>query len=234
MTLADEPGHRGSACTARDHARFGTPPVQIGYTPRHPTPPKRRPMSPKVPASQRAYLPPTPGAPCRCTAPSTPCTPIPTTHSPPPASHRSPAAVSVRCKKGSAATSASPNAVPAPDPPRTRPPRPRPRRLDQDSAQCHDSRPTRFRANEQDPPRHAAPGSLDLSRRLRRRTLRWPSDRAGPRPSTARQSRAQCRGSGRMAGLATSGELGCAPPRTALTDERQPGEYRVRTEGIAV
>ena len=127
-----------------------------------------------------------------------------------------------------------PNAVPAPDPPRTRPPRPRPRRLDQDSAQCHDSRPTRFRANEPGSTRHAAPGSLDLSRRLRRRTLRWPSDRAGPRPSTARQSRAQCRGSGRMAGLATSGELGCAPPRTALTDERQPGEYRVRTEGIAV
>src|SRR5947209_4281282 len=76
MTLADEPGHRGSACTARDHARLGAPPVQIGYTPRHPTPPKRRPMSPNVPASQRAYLPSTPGAPCRCTAPSTPCTPI--------------------------------------------------------------------------------------------------------------------------------------------------------------
>jgi len=234
MTLADEPGHRGSACTARDHARLGAPPVQIGYTPRHPTPPKRRPMSPNVPASQRAYLPSTPGAPCRCTAPSTPCTPIrPLIHPRRPRTDRqlqSPFAA----RRVLPLRRPHPNAVPAPDPPRTRPPRPRPRRLDQDSAQCHDSRPTRFRANEPGSTRHAAPGSLDLSRRLRRRTLRWPSDRAGPRSSTPRQSRAQCRGSGRMAGLATSGELGCAPPRTALTDERQPGEYRVRTEGIAV
>ena len=158
----------------------------------------------------------------------------PTTHSPPPASHRSPAAVSVRCKKGSAATSASPQCSTCARSASNTPTMTSPTPLDQDSAQCHDSRPPDFEPTNQDPSRHAAPGSLDLSRRLRRRTLRWPSDRAGPRSSTARQSRAQCRGSGWMAGLATSGELGCAPPRTALTDERQPGEYRVRTEGIAV
>src|SRR5438270_711886 len=128
MTLADEPGHRGSACTARDHARLGAPPVQIGYTPRHPTPPKRRPMSPNVPASQRAYLPSTPGAPCRCTAPSTPCTPIrPLIHPRRPRTDRrlqSPFAA----RRVLPLRRPHPNAVPAPDPPRTRPPRPRPRR----------------------------------------------------------------------------------------------------------